>query len=121
MTTLVALLGTASLSAAKKPQPPTQPTIEEQCVTISEIRSHKRGWVTSPGIEGLVRSGCAEPVHVAMTISYYNRRGVQFFTGYQMGVVAPGDTWKFYHVPIMEEHQRALDSARIIRVSLARP
>jgi len=102
--------------AKKKPPVPTQPPITKGCVTINKIVSHRMGFVTVPGLEGIARNGCRGPAEITMTIGYYAGSGQQFATRYEMGTVAPGTEWKFYHVPIMEAEQRALKSARIIDV-----
>lgn len=76
----------------------------------------RRSWC----VDGLAYNGCAGPVHISMTIAYYDAKGVQFATGHELGEVAPGASWRFRHTPIMEAHQSALRSAKIIRVLVGR-
>ena len=102
--------------AAKKPTPPTQSPIRQDCVVISGIASHRMGFVTPPGVEGILSSSCPAPVHVSLTVAYYDSKGIQFSTGYEFGTVAPQTQWKFYHVPVLDHDQRALRTAKIISV-----
>src|ERR1035437_9020463 len=53
----------------KAPKTPTQPDIQRECVTVSNIYSHRLGlgsgiWSAQPGLSALVYNGCNTTVSI---------------------------------------------------------
>ena len=93
---------------------------------VADIRSHSLSLFSGvgapePGVEATIRSSCPRVADVFVSIAYFDSSGEQFGDGIESITLAPGATYRMYHVAHVFGLDRArLKLARVISVKVHR-